>query len=286
MNELNANRDNRTGTFVDRLARALAVRGTRRAAIAAAVALLVGGAAAADSEAQTYDPNARCRPASMSCSHWSHCCSRKCRDGHCVNHRNAGAPDRRANRRKERRQDRRHDQRVRRKRQNRRQRRDSRSSNASAKTFTGNVDLTVINSAGRTVWFDHWEADGSGHELAMSNRVAGWLGAGQRARKVRVAGGRSATTLRVTNDLGVDDWLVEVRRSAEGTNVSLALGQANASEFDAATFAIPKWDTRKADMGSDAYTLNVPADEAAVTVLKMLDDGETVELTIEVRDTF
>ena len=80
--------------------------------------------------------------------------------------------------------------------------------------------------------------------------------------------------------------MVEVRRSAEGSNVSLALGAAQASEFDAATFDIPRWETRKAELGSDPYTLDVPQDEAAVTVLKMLDDGETVELTIEVRDTF
>jgi hypothetical protein len=270
--------------LIDRFARVLAMRGSRRAVLGAMAAAVAGGGAATVAGVETANANERCRPASMSCGHWSHCCSLKCRGGQCVNSRNAGAADRRQSRKKRRRQDRRHDQRVRRKQRNRRQRRETRSASASAKTFTGNVKITVVNSAGRTLWFDLWQADGSGHDLALAERMAGMLGGGQRSRTVTIPGGRVASTLRMTNDLGVDDWLVEIRRSEDGSNVSLALGAVQADGYSAATIAIPRWDTRKADLAADPYTLLVPDDFAEVNVLKILDDGETVEVTIEVRD--
>ncbi|MFM9106022.1 MAG: hypothetical protein ACKOWF_04910 [Chloroflexota bacterium] len=264
--------------LVDRLARAFATRMSRRA-VAGAVVIAASAAPGALAEAEE-----RCRPASMACSSGSQCCSRRCREGHCVNGRNARAGERRQSRKRRRRQDRRHDQRLRRKRRHRAQGRVAQPGAAGAGAYAGNVDVTVVNEAGRTLWFDLWQADGTGRDLALAGRVAGMLGGGQRSRKVRVAGGRAAATLRVTNDLGASDWLVEVRRGPDGSNVSLARGQASASGFAVAEIVVPRWDTRKADLAASPYTLDVPEDAARVTVLRLLDDGETVEITIEVRD--
>ncbi|MGI9253692.1 MAG: hypothetical protein ACR2J8_08090 [Thermomicrobiales bacterium] len=273
--------------LVDRLARSLAARGTRRGALSAVAAALLGGAAVAVAGIAdgTVAEAATCRPASMGCTHWSHCCSLRCNHGTCSNRLNAEAKDRRQPTQRRRRQDRRHDQRVRRKHHNRAQRRSSQSANSSAKAFTGNVELTVVNSAGRTVWFDLWQADGTGRELALDTRVAGMLGGGQKSRKVQVEGGRAAATLRTTNAIGVSDWVVEVRRSEDGSNVSLATGTLESSEFDTGKVTVSRWDTRKAELDGSSYALDIPEDQATVTVLKMLDDGETVELTIEVADS-